>query len=1021
MFLMKLDRDGNHLWTRSFGGPWWDRGHDVVETSGGNLVVVGMTNSYGSGTDDVWLVMTDGQGREVWNETYDLDGAEFGNSIIQLKGGEFIICGGQQDGTSLNMLLMMVDFYGVERWNATFGDDTEQVGRDVIQTSDGNLVVIGDSEPFNGMESVTIWKVDTEGKEDWNMTYSGSIQRQWAYGYRIAELSNGDLILFGLKESSPGTGQEFLLMRTASSGKALWTNTYMATGNTRSYSMMANQTGVTMVGSTYSTSAGDEVYIVRTDLDGNKKWDAFYGESQSDVGVEILPSAYGLYLFGHSMSWGPGSQGVFLLNLTHDGGGSRGLFVSRNVLGGVDVSGLKEITYSADIPSHASIKLRFSRDLVSWFDNNGVPGRYTTISTGSGRVSLTKLQAIGDRFHYEVSFHCDKGDAATMDSLTLKYLTMVPDGQFISTPFDGGEGVRWGRIGYEWSGPEATYATARTRTGDTIEELTSRPFTGPDGTDKSSYGTHRPIIPSEGGGRLLQIFLNLTTSLPSISPTVSSLNFTYDRPGDITDHGVTYDTGDIDDDIYFSLIFMDPDDDLPDLAKVEIDGVNHTMLSSDGDMATSDGKEYFHSTNLEAGTHGYRFFVEYWDVVLSTEMEEINVKAGPLASIVIDPQDITVTADGFAQFSALGSDRMGNPVEAAPTWEVEGGGAIDENGNFTADAVGTWIVKATSGTIFAFANVTVTPGALTRISVTSSSYVITTDDTLQLAAEGFDSDDNTIDIEPFWEAEGGGSVDQTGLFDPATPGFWRIYANLSGISGSEVIEVRPGSLHHIVIDPAEAALNITRTLQFTAKGYDADGNQVFLDPRWEVSGGGPIHTSGIFTAETPGTWTVTCSSGDISATATVVVNQPPPDGDDDDVGPDDDDTSGDGGVSPLLIAVLVAAAVILAAGAVLLFLFIGKKKKGKEPQEAPEPGPEASPEGPSGEYPPVEGGQVFQEDLAGTAQQFQQEAYGYPEDVPEYRSEPGESLEQAPEMQNTTDLPPDLQEGGGSMEGAGGG
>jgi len=1009
MLLMKIDRNGNHLWTRSFGGVRWDYGYDVLETTGGNFVIVGTTNSFGKGDDDVWLVMTDKMGIEIWNYTYDIDGNDRGLSIMQLKGGEFVICGGQQDQKSTDMLLMMVDLDGKERWNATFGDDTEQIGRDVIQTSDGNLMVIGDSEPFNGMESATIWKVSTTGKEVWNMTYSGSISRQWTYGYRVAELQGGDLILFGLKETMPGSGQEFLLMRTASSGKAIWTQTYTASGNTRSYSMTVNLTGVTMAGSTYSSSARDEAYIVRADLNGNKKWDATYGGLDTDVGVEILPSPYGLYLFGHSISWGPGSQGVFLLNLTDDGGGSRGLYVSKNILGGIYVSGLKELLYKADIPTGTSIKIRFSLDMVHWLDNSGNQGRYVTISGGSGRVSLSNFPMVGGDLYFELTFNCNQGDGASIDSLTLKYLTMFPDGQFVSLPFDGGEGVRWGRIWYEWGGPEGTSVSAKTRTGDTLEDLSSKPFTGPDGTEITSYGSHRPITPSEGGGRLLQIFLNLTTGLPSISPTVLNLNFTYDRPGEINSSSVTYDTGDIDDDLYFSLIFMDPDDDLPDVAKVEIDGTNITMLSSEGDTITSDGKEYYYSTKLEAGSHMYRFFVEYWDVVLSTEMETMEVKAGPLRSMVIDPQEITVTADETAHFTVSGYDRMGDPADFVPTWEVEGGGTMDENGNFTADKVGTWVVKVSSGVIMAFANVTVTPGAMVRIEVATEAYVATTDDMVQLTAVGFDSDDNEIDIEPVWEAEGGGTVDQTGLFDPVSPGLWRIYANLSDISGSEVIEVDVGALHHIIIEPAEAALNITRTQQFTASGYDADGNQVFLDPHWEVSGGGSIHTSGIFTAETPGTWTVSCTSGTISANATVIVNQLPSGDDDDDTGADDDDTSSGGGVSPVIIAVLIAAVLIILAGVVLVFLLIRKGKKGEVTPEVPEQTPETAPQGMYGEYPEVQAGQVPQDDTAMTSPQYMPETYGYPPAEPVYQPAEGTYQEQVP----VTEAVPEIAEGTG--------
>jgi len=58
VLLIKLDANGNKLWSKTFGGPMWDYGSMVLEASDGGLVLVGNTSSYGAGWADVYLVKT---------------------------------------------------------------------------------------------------------------------------------------------------------------------------------------------------------------------------------------------------------------------------------------------------------------------------------------------------------------------------------------------------------------------------------------------------------------------------------------------------------------------------------------------------------------------------------------------------------------------------------------------------------------------------------------------------------------------------------------------------------------------------------------------------------------------------------------------------------------------------------------------------------------------------------------------------------------------------------------------------
>jgi len=187
----------------------------------------------------------------------------------------------------------------------------------------------------------------------------------------------------------------------------------------------------------------------------------------------------------------------------------------------------------------------------------------------------------------------------------------------------------------------------------------------------------------------------------------------------------------------------------------------------------------------------------------------------------------------------------------------------------------------------------VLPSDLALIEISPHSVMVAAGDVQQFNATCYDIFGNLLDIEPVWEANGGGNLDQAGEYSAKFAGSWYIYANRSGVSGSATINVTAGPLAIIELSPSEATLNIEDTLQFTTKGYDEFNNVVPFIAIWDLNGGGSIDQNGAFKAQDGGVWMVYSNFSNLSDNATVTILFPDTDGDGqrDDIDPDDD---GDG-------------------------------------------------------------------------------------------------------------------------------
>ena len=93
VLLVKINSDGDTLWTKTFGGTNLDIGLSVYPTMDRGFIVCGKTYSTGHGSTDLYIIKTDENGSEMWTKTIGSYGDDEACSIQQTTDGGFILAG----------------------------------------------------------------------------------------------------------------------------------------------------------------------------------------------------------------------------------------------------------------------------------------------------------------------------------------------------------------------------------------------------------------------------------------------------------------------------------------------------------------------------------------------------------------------------------------------------------------------------------------------------------------------------------------------------------------------------------------------------------------------------------------------------------------------------------------------------------------------------------------------------------------------------------------------------------------
>ncbi len=203
-------------------------------------------------------------------------------------------------------------------WTKTYGGVYDDGGRTVQQTSDSGYIVVGYTYSFGaGWIDVYLIKTDASGDTLWAKTYGGINDDE---GISVQQTSDSGYIVVGGTESYGAGGWDVYLIKTNANGDTLWTKTYGGIDDDEGISVQQTpEGGYIITGYTRSFGAGgNDVWLIKTDISGDTLWTRTYGGTLDDMGWSVQQTS---------------DSGYVIVGLTDSYGAPCGYLVKTDVLG----------------------------------------------------------------------------------------------------------------------------------------------------------------------------------------------------------------------------------------------------------------------------------------------------------------------------------------------------------------------------------------------------------------------------------------------------------------------------------------------------------------------------------------------------------------------------------------------------------------------------------------------------------------------------------------------------------------
>jgi gliding motility-associated-like protein len=293
-YLTEIDKLGNVLWQRTYGGSSDDAFSIITKGNNGGYLALGNTVSTGNGDQDVLLVKIDDAGNVEWSKTFGgalLDVSPVHGVMVNLADGYLI--SGQQlstpgNGSDTGTYMIRFDNDGNVIWTRNYESASNYLVANYVE---GNIIYAGGGRDYEACFA----KFDlTTGDLIALKSYGGSGYESL---YNIRPTADGNFILSDGTWSYDGSAMSLWVMKVNKDGDIIWSKIYRKQNEgIRGTAIPTADGGIFIVPYYTTTSNSNDGLFLKTDADGTIEWSAKYGVTKSENFIKGILTSDGGYI-----------------------------------------------------------------------------------------------------------------------------------------------------------------------------------------------------------------------------------------------------------------------------------------------------------------------------------------------------------------------------------------------------------------------------------------------------------------------------------------------------------------------------------------------------------------------------------------------------------------------------------------------------------------------------------------------------------------------------------------------------
>ena len=317
IFLLKLDSNGNEIWTKLYGSAANEIPYSISIDNENNIFITGtatgtLNGQINNGEKDAFVMKLNSAGGEIWTKIFgtELDDIAWGGTFdenVYLWGETH----GNLNGEVNNYLgnedayLIKLDSNGNEIWTTLIGTELNEEAWDISVDSDYSVYLVGETQDSNvsNTDDILVSKIDQQGNLLWSKSF-GEINKD-DYAMSIEISTGGDLYVSGITESNlngqiGNGGTDSFLMKLDKDGNEIWTKLYGTANSENAFDMGLRNDGYIYL--TGIADPDDKGFLKKIDFYGNEIWTKYFGNSNWDLygNLHIEDNGSAIYISGET-------------------------------------------------------------------------------------------------------------------------------------------------------------------------------------------------------------------------------------------------------------------------------------------------------------------------------------------------------------------------------------------------------------------------------------------------------------------------------------------------------------------------------------------------------------------------------------------------------------------------------------------------------------------------------------------------------------------------------------------------